>query len=146
MAPRRSALQIRKLADKSGSRRDDGSWPALGLVAFEGEAPKSTIVPTTFIERGLAEGWLEAEGGTPVVRPAGPTQDVWTSSHTGTPHVFVHYDALTFKTPDGPIRYKVDHQPDKYVDGGSDTQKVTKEIYAEGRTRVDHFYGLTRAD
>jgi hypothetical protein len=54
----------------------------------------------------------------------------------------MHADAIILKTTDGDVRYRVTHQPDKYVDGGKDTDKVTTEHYEAGNTRVDHFFDL----
>lgn len=157
-------LKVRKLADTSvgervvrydpetGERRlvnpatgRPEPWPLAG-VRIEGDAPVSCKVPTSWVARGIAEGWLEGVNERPVVRPAGPTQNVWNSSHTGQPHLFMHYDALILKCVDGDVRYEVTHQPDKYVDSDDPSESVTPEIYAAGNTRVDHFYELTLAE
>lgn len=124
---------------------DPEPWPLLGVEFVDG-APDEVEVPTSWVAKGIAEGWIEGVNGWGVVRPAGATQDVWNATQTGRPHVFVHYDALVFKTPIGEddVRYEIVHQPDKYVTDGSDEDTVTPELYADGRTRVDWFYGLRR--
>lgn len=155
-------LTIRKLADTSTGRRvvrydpetgakklvnpdtpgdEHEPWPLLGL-RIEGDAPTRTRVSTRLVTRGIAESWLEGVNGQPVVRPAGPRQDVWNSTQTQTPHVFTHYDEIIFRTVDGDVRYRVTHQPDKYLADGADDDPVTPEDYAAGRTRVDWFYDL----
>lgn len=118
-------------------------WPLLG-VRFVGDPPAEARVPTKWVDKGVAEGWIVGVNGRPVVRPAGPTQDVWNSSQTGRPHLLVHYDELVFRTLDGDVRYTVTHQPDKYVAGGGDEDAVTPDVYAAGTTRVDHFYDLRK--
>lgn len=142
-------LKVRKLADRRGIV-DPTVPPPLPLpllgVRIEGETPRECRVPTSWVARGIAEGWIEGVNGRPVVRPAGPTQEVWDSSHTGQPHVFTHYDTIVIKCLDGDVRYRVTHQPDKYVDSDDPDEPVTPEIYAEGRTRVDHWYGLELED
>jgi len=161
-----TVLRLRKLADRSTGRRetrwdpetgerylydpdtpgfDPEPWPLAG-IQFEGEPPTEVNVSTRWVASAIAEGWLEGVNPQPVVRPAGARQHVWNSTQTGRPHVFVHYDALVFKTVDGDVRYAVVHQPDKYVADGTDGDLVTPEVYAEGNTRVDWFYGLRRED
>jgi len=171
---RLEGLAIRRHADTSGQERvvrydpetgakrlvnpatpgdDHEPWPLLGITLEA--APELTTLPTQLVAQGTSEGWLTAENQRPVVRPAGPTQDVLASSHTGQPHVFVHCDRIVFHTLDGDVAYRVVHQPDKYADGtqandgpidGSydDDTPVTPELYAAGATRVDHFYGLEK--
>jgi len=170
-------LQIRKVADKStGSRvpmwdphtgekklvnpdtpgADHEAWPLAGVLLEQ--APDEAGVSTTLVAQGIAEGWLTGVNGRPVVRPAGRTQSDWISGQTGTPHVFIHYDALVFHTLDGDVTYRVTHQPDKYADSGSvnargqvitenehdDDTPVTPDLYAAGETRVDWFYGIVK--
>jgi len=169
-----AGLAIRKLADTSTGTRvkrydpETGAsfllnpetgqpepWPFAGVRLDQ--APEVATISTSKVAEGIAEGWLEGVNGRPVVRPAGPTQTDWNSSHTGQPHVFLHYDALVFKTVDGDITYTVAHQPDKYADhgqaadpdqvdafDGDDDTPVTPEYYAAGATRVDHFYGIVK--
>lgn len=153
-------LKVRKLADTSVGERvvrfdpETGErhlvnpatgqpepWPLLG-VQVEGEIPTACRVPSSFVARGVAEGWIEGVNGRPVVRPAGPAQSAWNSSHTGQPHVFMHFDALVLKCMGGDVRFVVTHQPDKYVDSNDPTEPVTPELYVAGATRVDHWYGL----
>ena len=137
------------------------AWPLDGISFCEPsgdtcEPPALTSISTHKAAEGLAEGWLTATGATPVVRPAGPTMDDWNSTtgdKAGSPHVFVHYDTLTFHTREGDFTYKVTHQPDKYADHTEatydadigetdDDTPVTPDIYEAGATRVDHFYVL----
>lgn len=173
---RLEGLVVRKHADKSTGERvvrfdpvtgekklvnpatpgdDHEPWPLAGITLEV--APERTTVTTQLVAQGISEGWLTAEGQRPVVRPAGPTQDILASSHTGQPHLFVHADRLVFHTLTGDVAYRVVHQPDKYADhdqatwpdqvdafAGDDDTPVTPEIYAAGATRVDHFYGLVK--
>lgn len=151
-----SVLRIRKHADKSGSRLADGAWPLAGM-SFEDGPPDATTINVDKVNEGISEGWITAEGGVPVVRPAGPTPDVWVSTHTGSPHFFMHYERLVFHSREGDVAYAVTHQPDKYADhahathpdqvdafDADDDTPVTEKVYAAGATRVDHFYGLER--
>jgi hypothetical protein len=144
-------LRVRKLADKSGGeavrlaeRADSpaGSWPLAG-VRIEGEIPQAPRLPTSFVARGVAEGWIVGEGHHPVMRPAGRADNPWAPTDAAPqPHVFHHYDMLVLRTVDGDVRYRVVHQPDKYADPGDDDTPVTDDAYASGQTRVDHFYVL----
>jgi hypothetical protein len=136
-----TGLRVRKLAadDSAEDARKASPRDArpFGGLQIEGDAPKETRVPTSWVARGQAEGWIEVDNPQMVVRPAGPAHAPMTTSH-----VFMHADAIILKTTDGDVRYRVTHQPDKYVDGGKDTDKVTTEHYAAGNTRVDHFFDL----
>jgi hypothetical protein len=127
---------FRKLADRSGEKAPDESWPMLG-IRVEGEAPTEARIPTSTVERAAGEGWMTLEGERIVRRPAGPAGDRWRSTHT-----FTHLNALTIHTVDGDLRYKVTHQPDKYAAEGDDRTPVTGELYTAGATRVDWFYEL----
>lgn len=144
---RPQGLVLRKHADKTGDRLDDGSWPSAGVSIVDhdraaADPPQSIILTPGKIAEGVREGWASTEGDTPVVRPAGPTMADWNSSHTGTPHVFIHLDRVVLHTREGDVAYKVTHQPDKYVDSDNPREKVTAEKYAAGNTRVDNFYLL----
>jgi hypothetical protein len=125
-------------------------WPLLGLVLDN--KPTSCLVPTSFVAKGIAGGWLELEAVSMVHRPGGPVDDKWRSTHT-----FTHAKTLTFHTLDGDVVYHIVHQPDKYavthretineakgyiIEHVDDDLPVTDDIYAAGDTRVDHFYGL----
>lgn len=150
-----AGLTIRKRADKSTGERvkiyvpelgrhklvnpdtpgeEHEPWPLAG-VAVVGEIPDECGLPTHFVARGIAEGWITGEGEELVHRPGGPVDNRWAVTHT-----FVHYDTLTLHLDGGDATYKVAHQPDKYVAGGTDRAKVTDEIYAAGETQVDTFY------
>lgn len=150
-------LQIRKLADKSDGERvrrfhpDTGEphlvnpetgqpepWPLLGVEPV-GDLPKQTRVPTTWVTRGIAEGWIELENPQMVHRPGGPPEDPWRITHT-----FTNADAIILKTPklESNIKFRVKHNPDKYAEDGDDQTPVTPEVYSDGATRVDWFYDL----
>jgi hypothetical protein len=152
-------LRLRKVADRStgvriprwdpetGERKlinpltpgdSHEPWPLAG-VQLEGEPPKETAVSTSFVSQGRREGWLTVEGEKVVHRPGGPPEDMWRADRT---YTFQHYDTLVFKTLDGDVRYKVTKNPDKFVDSDDPEEKVTKDKYESGQTRVDHFYCL----
>ena len=138
-------LRLRKHADRSGPEppyrlvpQDDGTvtrerdpWPLLGLEVLD--APARVKVPTSFVARGRAEGWITVEGERPVHRPAGPADDPWRATHT-----FVHLDAFTIHTLDGldDVTYRVTHQPDKYDDETGEPS----DNAGDPTTHVDHFY------
>jgi len=111
-------------------------WPLAG-VAFVGEIPEQTTVSARWLDRAVEEGWVRREGERLVRRPAGPSDAKMSSDH-----VFIHADEVVFDTVDGEVRYRVTHQPDKYVADGDDETPMTHEHYAAGNSRVDHFYGL----
>jgi hypothetical protein len=153
-----TVLTVRKLADTSAGTRvnrydqitgekvlvnpDTGAvepWPLAG-VEIVGEVPEQTSVPTGWVAKAKAEGWVTVEGETVVHRPGGSPDNLW-----GTTHTFLHADSITIHTVDGDVKYNVVHQPDKYVEDGSDDDEVTDEIYQAGETRVDWFYGLELA-
>jgi len=149
-------LAVRKRADKTVGTRvpgvDPGTgektlinpasglpepWPLAG-VQIEGEPPASCRVPTSWVERGIDEGWIELVNPRLVHRPGGPAgAKQWSTVHT-----FTHADAIVLRTVDGPVRYRVVHQPDKYVDSDDPGEPVTDDIYQAGNTRVDRLYGL----
>lgn len=161
-------LRVRKLADKSpeavaahpASHPD--KYPSLGIDIVDtfGKSvapPKTCRVSTGWVDKLRAAGLVTLENEQVQHRPGGPPDDLWRVTHT-----FKHADAIVLKTQEGQpdLRYRVTHQPDKYVDttdyskGGekaserlgsrkeADTVKVTDEHYAAGQTRVDHFYDL----
>lgn len=153
MAPTIQGLRIRKLADKSEGERivrfdpetgekklvnphtagdDHEPWPLAG-VQIEGDTPKLTRVPTSFVASGRAEGWIELENDRPVHRPGGTPDDPWMKTHT-----FIHADAVILKTVDGDVRFEVVHQPDKYDD---ESGEPTEEA-GDPTTHVDWFYDL----
>lgn len=146
------ALQINKLADKSGNRNEDGSWPLAG-VRIVGDPPIEISVPQSYVTRARAEGWMTLENEQVVYRQAAPNDDPLAAS----PHQFMQADAIVIHTVDGDVRYRVTRQPDKYADNAvidergrvvkasdyDDETRVTDEIYDAGETRVDAFYNLT---
>lgn len=150
-------LRIRKLADRSVGARVPGvhpvtgdatlinpqtnaaeRWPLVG-VQLIGEPRAAGNLPTSWVNRAKAEGWLSLVNARPVHRPGGPAGNEWAVTHT-----FLHADAIVLHTVDGDVRYKVLHQPDKYAADGDDDTLVTGEVYAAGATRVDWFYGVKR--
>jgi hypothetical protein len=133
-------------------------WPSAG-IDFKGEPPEETTVATGYVDNAVAEGWMSRVNERAVVRPAGPKQNVYNSTHTGAPHVFLHCDEIVFHTVRGDTRYRVIEQPDKYAVVDLDVineekglvreiidpeKKVTQEIYEAGQTKVQHFYRLER--
>lgn len=150
-----AGLTFHKLADKSGRREvrydpdtgvrklvnpdTDGDshepWPLAGVELDE--ALPTAEISTTYVAQAVAEGWAELEGESVVHRPGGPLNNRWAVTHT-----FVQADAIVFHLAGGDVRYKVMHQPDKYVDSGTDSTKMTDDKYADGDSRVDLFYGL----
>lgn len=83
-------------------------WPLLG-VTFEVPPPPSVTVPTSFIDNGVAEGWITVENERYVHRPGGPADNPWKVTHT-----FRHVDSFTVHAVEGDVSYKVVHQPDKH--------------------------------
>jgi len=153
-------IKLHKVADKSGGERvvrydpetgeqklvnpdTEGDahepWPLAGIRLLE--APDEVRISTTFVDQGVEEGWLTGENERFLRRPAGPAD-----RPTSRWHHFMHYDSLTFHTLDGDVKYKVVHQPDKYVADGNDSDEVTPDTYREGNTRVDWFYGLEKEE
>lgn len=146
----------KRLVNPATPGNEHEAWPLAGVSFCEisGETcdpPGLTSITSDRISEGVAEGWVTTEGATPVVRPAGASQDAWNSTQTGQPHLFIHYDHITFHTLEGDFTYRVVHQPDKYADHGQATYEiaafdadddtpVTPEVYEAGATRVDHFY------
>jgi hypothetical protein len=108
-------------------------WPLAG-VELTG-APEVCSTGVGWVTEGIREGWIVGENERVVHRPGGPADDPWRVTHT-----FRHFDALIIAD----VRYRVTHQPDKYADPGDDITPVTSEVYADGATRVDHFYGLAK--
>lgn len=149
----------KKLVNPATSGEDHEPWPMAG-VRFEGEAPDTISVPMSYIDIAVAEGWVTRINERGVVRPAGPSQEVWASSHTGIPHTFIQADEVVFHMIDGDYRYKVVRQPDKYAVGKvtavsepdkalfrvepAVNKKVTPAIYASGETMVCWDYELER--
>lgn len=87
--------------------------PFLG-IRIEGKPPKKATLSMSLVKAGVKEGWLTLEGEERVHRSKGPTDDPWRESHT-----FLHCAAITIETMDGPVRYKVVEQPDKWPESKS---------------------------
>lgn len=150
-------LTIRKLADRTAFRvtrfdpetgekylvDGDGnrSPRPLAGVRLEEPVPDQVRISTTVVNNGVAEGWITLEGAKTISRPGGPAHD---PDRPELLHNFRHAKTAVFHTVDGDVRFKVTHQPDKYVAGDDDTEKVTKEHYDSGNTRVDWFYDLVK--
>lgn len=128
----------RRLVNPDTPGDEHEPWP-LASVDVMGDPPDEHGVSTHLVAAGISEGWITGEGEEVVHRPGGPPDNRWAVTHT-----FVQYASLTFHFDSGDVTYKVTHQPDKYVAGGTDKTKVTDEIYAAGETRVDAFYWLKR--
>jgi hypothetical protein len=130
-----SILEVRKLADTSVGERvarydpvtgakyladpdtwdvnDRSTWvaspyPLLG-VRVEGDAPKECKLPTSWVIKGQAEGYVELDNPRMVFRPGGPKEEPWRVTHT-----FTHADSITLHTIDGDVVYRVVEQPDKW--------------------------------
>lgn len=97
-------------------------WPILGVVLES--APRTTIIPTTTVNRGRNEGWIFLEGATVKHESGGPPEDPWRVTHT-----FEPAKAVVFRTVDGDVRYQVVHNPGRYIDEDE-----------PGKFRVDWFY------
>jgi hypothetical protein len=130
-------MVVRKVADKTGEKLSGGSWPMAGIELVD--PPDACNVPVGWVDKAVAEGWITLEGARMVNRPGGPADDP-----TRVIHKFTHIDALVIDTIDGEVRYRVVHQPDKYVADGDDDTPMTDEHYAAGNSRVDWFYGIER--
>lgn len=124
-------LVIRKLADKStgtrvqmydpitGEKRlvnpetpgtTHEPWPLAG-IQIEGEIPSNPCPAMDWVARAVAEGWIELENEGVEHAPGGPENNQWAVTHT-----FVTADAITIKTVDGDVRYRVVQNPGKYDD------------------------------
>ena len=124
-------LRVRKLADTSQGAREarylvseDGQsvervlvnpetgkpepWPFAGLV-IEGKPPKECLLPTSFVLRGQAEGWLTLDNPRMIFRPGGPKEEPWRVTHT-----FTHADTVILHCVGGDVRYRVIDSPDKW--------------------------------
>lgn len=99
-------------------------WPLLGVL-IEGDVPQSVTVPHTTINKGRSEGWVELVNERVIHEPGGPADNLWAVTHT-----FEQADEVIFHLLDGDVRYRVIHNPGRYVDG-------------EGY-RIDWFYRLER--
>lgn len=82
--------------------------PFLGM-RVEGKPPKKATLSQSLVKIGVREGWLSLQAEKRVHRSAGPKHDPWKRTHT-----FIHCEAITIETVDGPVRYKVAQNPDKW--------------------------------
>lgn len=110
-------------------------WPFAG-IAIEGTPPKVTTASTTFVSKGVDEGWITLEGERMAHRPGGPAQKPWAVTHS-----FLHADAVVIHTVNGDVRYRVTEQPDKYHDGPEGTDAI-----GDPSADVRHFYALKLED
>lgn len=161
-------LKVKIRADKTGEKPPEGRpWPIAGVELSDWHDPNrelsredlSTLeLSQSFVKAHMHRGWLRVEGARRVHRPskanpvlAGGTVDVapehWTAAGSvgdPLPHDFLHADFIVMDTAShGTLRFKVDQQPDKYVDSADPKEKVTLAKYKAGNTRVDAFYRLT---
>lgn len=107
--------------------------PFLGL-RIEGRTPKRTRVGSSFVAKGISEGWIEGEGEALVVRTAGPRENPFGPR----PHAFRHFTYLTFKTVDGDVRYEVVENPDKWPaekDGEAGFGGEVRDVYLLQRVK-----------
>lgn len=152
-------LAVRLLAEDDGKPRVRGYDPITGAatlidpatrlpspkplagVRIEGETPKRTVVPMSWVQRGVAEGWLRLEGERVQHRPGGPAEEPWRVTHT-----FLQADAIILACVGGDVRYRVIRQPDKY-DGGPEigTGEPT-DVHADPETSVEWSYTLELED
>ena len=100
-------------------------WPLLGIVLVE--APQSIRISTNKVNEGRLEGWITLTNQDVKHEPGGPPEDPWRVTHT-----FEPADELIFKTIEGPVKYKIVHNPGRYPDGDQmrvdwfyDCEKVT---------------------
>lgn len=155
-APKYAGLEIRMLADKSQGERvarfneisgeryllnpETGQpepWPLLGLEVRGEGAPRFWKVPTSFVTRGQAEGFITVHNPQMAFRPGGPAHDPWRVTHT-----FQHIDGLTLHTLQGDIEYEVYGKrgnPDKYMPEG-DPAEIKHCGDPDGE--VEWFYNL----
>lgn len=82
-------------------------WPSAGVRVED--SPRYARIPTSSVLNWKAEGWLELEGETMVHRSGGPVENPWLVTHS-----FVHATAIVLNTVDGPVRYRVVENPDKW--------------------------------
>jgi hypothetical protein len=142
-----------KLVNPDTPGTDHEPWPSAGIQLEV--APDEARIPTTTVDRGINEGWIEAENAEFLRRPAGPADNP-----TRAWHYFMHCTGLTFKTVDGDVYYEVTHNPDKYANNSQvdergqvvranehdDETPVTDEMYRAGETSVDWFYGVKKRE
>lgn len=121
-APRYGSLMLRKHAD------DAKNYAGIEILSTDG----AYTIPTSTVKRGVEEGWITYPDGYSVVhRPGGNRLDPWKVTHT-----FTHTPALCFHTIDGPVQFRVTHQPDKYVDG----RPTTDDDVERSDAYVDWYY------
>ena len=136
-------LTVRKLADRSDGTRevrydpltgqkklvnpatpgeDHEPWPLAG-VTIEGDPPLRTSAGTRWVDNAIRERWMRRIGETPVVRPGGPPDAPWATSHT-----FIHADKLVIEDAErGDVVYYVTRNPDKYFTSGDNVGEPVAE-------------------
>lgn len=125
------APRIRLLADRTAEPDENGTYPRIGLE-FKSDIHNHMIVPTSWVSKGLDEGWLVAVNARPVVKPGGPPSNPWREENR---HFFLHIDEIFIDHIDGTAHYKVVQQPDKYdaegnpFDGVGDPTAVVNYFY-----------------
>jgi hypothetical protein len=126
-------LEVRKLADRSGSRvrmfdaktgqpklvnpatpgEDHEPWPLLGVTII-GDPPEYTSAGMRWVDKAVQEGWAQRVGERAVARPGGPADAPWS-----TVHAFVQADKLVIHDHErGHVVYAVTRNPDKYDEDG----------------------------
>ncbi len=85
-------------------------WPLAGVELVEGP-PKKHMLSMSWVGQAEQEGWVELEGRKVVHRPGGPEANPWQVTHT-----FLQASSITIHAVDGPVRYRVLENPDKWPD------------------------------
>ncbi len=98
----------RILVDPSTPGFEHEPWPLAGME-IEGKPPREAIIPTSWVEKRLAEGLVTLEGDRVVHRPGGPQESPWRVTHT-----FRHADTIVLHCASGDVRYRVVENPDKW--------------------------------
>lgn len=83
-------------------------WPLAGVTAH-GELPERCVVPMSYVERAVGEGWATLTGEKMVHRPGGPPEQPWRVTHT-----FRQADELVLHLVEGDVVYRVAENPDKW--------------------------------
>jgi len=132
----RSLLTVHKLAGP-GPRGPDGALPLLGL-AIDGDLPQVHEFPTSWLMRGVAEGWLEMEGELAFDEPFRPPP--WGES-LGL--VWVEGSFIKLKTIGGDTVYRVTSRAGHHEDPAAGPTPARPELGDPGHPvgyRVDRFY------
>lgn len=151
---KRRGLMVRKLAGEPGSgvhhldhiTGQPALYPLAGVVFTDAQGRREDLnrvpyppqrlirVPTDYVQR---EPWIEVVGPKPAIANGGPK-----ANPTAIMHTFIQADELVLHMLDGDYRYKVTHQPGKYVgaehvDGEA---HVATDVAGDPNTHIDWFY------